>query len=57
MAPVTLRKKPIEEMEQFTYLDRFVVKHGGTEAAVKARIGKALKAMPMYEIGSARTRA
>jgi len=39
MEPVTLEGNEIEEVE--TYLDSIIDKHGGTDADVKARIGKA----------------
>ena len=41
MEPVKLEGNEIDEVETFTYLDSIIDKHGGTDADVKARIGKA----------------
>jgi len=41
MEPVKLEGNKSEEVEPFTYLGRIIDKHGGTDADVKARIGKA----------------
>ena len=38
---VTLRNKPLEIVESFTYLGRIIDGKGGTEADVRTRIGKA----------------
>ncbi len=40
-SPITLGGKELEEVEVFTYLGSIVNKHGGTDADVKARLGKA----------------
>ena len=40
-SPITLGGKELEEVEAFTYLGSIVNKNGGTDADVKARIGKA----------------
>ena len=42
--PVNLEDIPLEEVDSFTYLGSIVDKKGGTEADVKARIGKAKNA-------------
>ena len=39
--PVTLQGSPLEEVESFTYLGSIFNQQGGTDADVKARIGKA----------------
>ena len=39
--PVTLRGSELEEVEAFTYLGSIIDKQGGTDADVRARIGKA----------------
>ena len=39
--PITLEGESLEEVDEFTYLGSIVDKQGGTEADVKARIGKA----------------
>jgi hypothetical protein len=39
--PVTLNGGPLEEVQSFTYLGSIIDQQGGTEADVKARIGKA----------------
>ncbi|KAL3877822.1 hypothetical protein ACJMK2_035466 [Sinanodonta woodiana] len=39
--PVTLNGIPLEEVESFTYLGSIFNQQGGTDADVKARIGKA----------------
>lgn len=39
--PITLDSKVLEEVEAFTYLGSVIDKQGGTDADVKARIGKA----------------
>ena len=39
--PITLEGSPLEEVESFTYLGSVIDKQGGTDADVKARIGKA----------------
>ena len=41
MEPVKLEGNEIDEVETFTYLVSVIDKHGGTDADVKARIGKA----------------
>ena len=41
MEPVKLEGNEIDEVETFTYLGSIIDKHGGTDADVKARIGKA----------------
>jgi len=41
MEPVKLEGSEIKEIETFTYLDCIIDKHGGTDAYVNARIGKA----------------
>ena len=40
MEPVKLEGNEIDEVETFTYLGSIIDKHGGTDADVKARIGK-----------------
>ena len=39
--PVTLNGSPLEEVQSFTYLGSVIDQQGGTDADVKARIGKA----------------
>ncbi|MGL5901241.1 MAG: reverse transcriptase domain-containing protein [Cetobacterium sp.] len=39
--PITLESEELEEVETFTYLGSVIDKQGGTDADVKARIGKA----------------
>ncbi|XP_043922942.1 uncharacterized protein LOC122798228, partial [Protopterus annectens] len=39
--PITLQGKPLEEVQSFTYLGSIIDKQGGSEADVRARIGKA----------------
>lgn len=39
--PVTLNGSPLEEVQSFTYLGSIIDQQGGTDADVKARIGKA----------------
>nr|KAG5711663.1 hypothetical protein BaRGS_016845 [Batillaria attramentaria] len=39
--PITLDGKALEKVEAFTYLGSVIDKQGGTDADVKARIGKA----------------
>ncbi len=39
--PITLNGCPLEEVQSFTYLGRIIYQQGGTDADVKARIGKA----------------
>ena len=39
--PVTLEGNALEEVETFTYLGSVINKRGGTDADVRARIGKA----------------
>ncbi|KAK7103731.1 hypothetical protein V1264_018575 [Littorina saxatilis] len=39
--PITLSGSPLEEVQSFTYLGSIVDQQGGTDADVKARIGKA----------------
>ena len=41
MEPVKLEGNEIDEVETFTYLSIIIDKHGGTDAALKAMIGKA----------------
>ena len=41
---VKMEEEPLDEVESFTYLGSIVDKEGGTEADVKARIGKARSA-------------
>jgi hypothetical protein len=41
VAPIKLADKALEEVESFTYLGSIVDKHGGTDADVRVRIGKA----------------
>ena len=41
MEPVKLEGNESDQVETFTYLDSIIDKHGGTDADVKARIGKA----------------
>jgi len=41
MEPVKLEGNEIDDVETFTYLVSVIDKHGGTDADVKARIGKA----------------
>ena len=38
--PITLHGNKLEEVEAFTYLDNIIGKQGGTDADVRARIGK-----------------
>ena len=40
MEPVKLEGNEIDEVETFTYRDSIIDKHGGTDADVKAMIGK-----------------
>jgi hypothetical protein len=40
-APVTLEGEALEEVDSFTYLGSIIDRQGGTEADVRARIGKA----------------
>jgi hypothetical protein len=39
--PIKLEEQVLEEVEAFTYLGSVVDKQGGTDADVRARIGKA----------------
>ncbi|VDP30519.1 unnamed protein product [Schistosoma margrebowiei] len=39
--PITLDGETLENVESFTYLGSIIDKHGGSDADVKARIGKA----------------
>ncbi|KAK7095931.1 hypothetical protein V1264_005285 [Littorina saxatilis] len=39
--PITLSGSPLEEVQSFTYLGSIIDQQGGTDADVKARIGKA----------------
>ena len=41
MEPVKLKWNEIDEVETFTYLSCIIDKHAGTDADVKAMIGKA----------------
>jgi len=53
--PVTLNGKELEEVDTFTYLGSIIDKEGGTDADVKARIGKARAAyLQLKSIWSAR---
>ena len=38
---ITIESTPLEEVEEFTYLGSIIDKKEGTEADIKARIGKA----------------
>lgn len=40
-SPIILQGEALEEVEEFTYLGSIVNKQGGTDADVRARIGKA----------------
>ena len=46
---VTLGTTPLEEVEEFTYLGSIIDKKGGTEADIKARIGKARTAFTQLQ--------
>ncbi|VDP54823.1 unnamed protein product [Schistosoma curassoni] len=39
--PITIDGKALEDVKTFTYLDNIIDEHGGSDADVKARIGKA----------------
>ncbi|VDP42148.1 unnamed protein product [Schistosoma curassoni] len=39
--PITVDGEDLEDVKTFTYLDRIIDEHGGSDADVKARIGKA----------------
>ncbi|VDP67647.1 unnamed protein product [Schistosoma mattheei] len=39
--PITLDGEDLEDVNTFTYLGSIIVEHGGSDADVKARIGKA----------------
>ncbi|VDO87583.1 unnamed protein product [Schistosoma margrebowiei] len=38
--PITIDGKDLEDVKTFTYLDSIIYEHGGSDADVKARIGK-----------------
>ena len=46
---VTLGNTPLEEVDEFTYLGSIIDKKGGTEADIKARIGKARMAFTQLQ--------
>ena len=48
--PLNIEGQEIEEVEHFTYLGGIVDQQGGTEADIKARIGKARVAFLQLEI-------
>ncbi|VDO76142.1 unnamed protein product [Schistosoma margrebowiei] len=39
--PITIDREDLEDVKTFTYLGRIIDEHGGSDADVKARIGKA----------------
>jgi len=49
MEPVKLEGNEIDEVETFTCLGSIIDKHGGTDADVKARIGKARGAFIQFK--------
>ncbi|KAL1281967.1 hypothetical protein QQF64_000770 [Cirrhinus molitorella] len=54
-SPIVLEGEPLEEVDNFTYLGSIVNEQGGTNADVKARIGKARTAfLQLKNISSSR---
>jgi hypothetical protein len=53
ITPILAYDQALEEVNNFTYLGSLVDKHGGTQADVRSRIGKASTAFhPLKNIGT-----